>query len=68
MAAILVMLAGLGSRSDWGGQHLPTLIATYAGDTLWTLLIYLGVGVIFPRLDILKLAVWGSVVQLCHRV
>lgn len=56
VAAVLVIFAGLGSRSDWGEQQLPTFVEAYAGDTLWTWLIYLLVGVIFPRLGIWKLA------------
>ena len=44
----LVVVAGLGSRSRWAVQ-LPSFVATYAGDTLWALMIYLCFGFVFPR-------------------
>ena len=52
---VLVIAAGLGSRSRWAA-HLPAFIATYAGDTLWALMIYLGLGFTFPRAKVRSLA------------
>lgn len=43
----IVIIAGLGSRSDLAA-HLPEFIATYAGDTLWTLTVFLVLGFAFP--------------------
>lgn len=42
-----VVLAGLLSRSELG-DHLPAFIATYAGDTLWSLALFLAVGLVRP--------------------
>ncbi|MCL4153737.1 UNVERIFIED_CONTAM: hypothetical protein GTU68_013334 [Idotea baltica] len=39
---ILTIILGLGSRKF--GEYLPEFIATYAGDTLYTFMIYLGIG------------------------
>ena len=49
LALAVVILAGLGSRSDWAGAHLPAFVGTYAGDTLWGLMVFLGLGLLFPR-------------------
>jgi Protein of unknown function (DUF2809) len=43
----LVCLMGLGSRRY--AQVLPGFIAAYAGDTLWALMAFLGIGLILPR-------------------
>ena len=52
----LVVVAGLGSRSRWA-VHLPSFVATYAGDTLWALMIYLCFGLVFPRARIQAVAI-----------
>jgi len=47
---ILIALAcplGIGSRRF--AQCLPGFIAAYAGDTLWALAAFLGIGLILPR-------------------
>ncbi len=47
---ILIALAcdlGIGSRRY--SRALPTFIAAYAGDTLWALAAFLGIGLILPR-------------------
>jgi hypothetical protein len=46
VAAIIVILLGLFSRSYSG--VLPVFVASYAGDTLWALTAFLGVGILFP--------------------
>ena len=51
-----VVAAGLLSRSSLA-CYLPAFIATYAGDTLWALMVFLGLGFVFPRASTLKLAV-----------
>jgi hypothetical protein len=43
----LVVVLGLGSRRF--GAHLPGLVAVYAGDTLWALAAFLGLGLLLPR-------------------
>ncbi|MFM2294461.1 MAG: hypothetical protein RLZZ350_874 [Verrucomicrobiota bacterium] len=43
----IVIALGLASRRF--GHALPHFLALYAGDTLWALLIFLGVGFLFPR-------------------
>jgi hypothetical protein len=48
-AAVLVVIAlGLWSRSDAAG--LPWAVAKYAGDALWGLVVFLGVGLALPGL------------------
>lgn len=46
MCAFIVMALGLASRrySAW----LPTLLSEYAGDTLWALLVFLGISALRP--------------------
>lgn len=39
------MLAGLASR--WPALELPNFLATYAGDTLWALLVFWLLGLVF---------------------
>jgi hypothetical protein len=43
----LVIAAGLVSRSSQA-TVLPDFVATYAGDTLWALMVFLGLGFLFP--------------------
>src|SRR6478672_10879195 len=42
-----VCLLGIGSRRY--AHYLPGFIATYAGDTLWALAAFLGIGLFLPR-------------------
>jgi hypothetical protein len=44
---VLVCLLGIGSRRYT--HALPGFIAAYAGDTLWALAAFLGIGLILPR-------------------
>lgn len=43
----LVAVLGIGSRRD--AHALPAFIAAYAGDTLWALAAFLGIGLLLPR-------------------
>lgn len=43
----LVVALGLGSRRF--GRSLPGFVAVYAGDTLWALVTFLGIGLVLPR-------------------
>jgi hypothetical protein len=47
VAGCVVVLLGLASRRY--APLLPEFIALYAGDTLWALTAFLGIGFIFPR-------------------
>lgn len=44
--AIAVIALGLASRSY--PSQLPGFVASYAGDALWALMVFLGIGILFP--------------------
>ncbi len=50
----LVVALGLGSRRYAG--HLPGFVAAYAGDTLWALVTFLGIGLLLPRASTWRVA------------
>lgn len=52
MVAVLVL--GLTSRQE--AIPVPEWFRAYGGDTLWALLVYLGIGLLFPRLSVEKTA------------
>ena len=67
----LAVVLGLGSRRF--GSALPGFVATYAGDTLWALALFLTLGLILPGLAtrwVAALALVGSLLvefsQLYH--
>ena len=45
----LTCLLGIGSRRY--AHYLPGFIAVYAGDTLWALAAFLGIGLLLPRVS-----------------
>ena len=47
LGALAVMAIGLASRRF--DTHLPAFVAQYVGDTLWALMVFLGVSVVAPR-------------------
>jgi Protein of unknown function (DUF2809) len=47
--ALIALAAILGIGSRRRGQALPAFIAAYAGDTLWALAAFLGIGLLLPR-------------------
>ncbi|MEP4077941.1 DUF2809 domain-containing protein [Haloferula sp.] len=49
----IVIIAGLGSRSF--GSELPDFVAANAGDTLWSIAVYLCLGIISPTTPAWKL-------------
>lgn len=53
-AAILVIVLGLCTRRYAG--YLPAFVADYAGDALWALTAFLGIGMIFPRWQTIQVA------------
>lgn len=46
---LIVMVCALGLGSRRFAPWLPRFIAEYAGDTLWALAAFLGVGILLPR-------------------
>lgn len=48
-----VVVLGLASRGTLSAG-LPDFVTRYAGDTLWALMAYLGVGFLFPRMAPLR--------------
>jgi Protein of unknown function (DUF2809) len=50
----LVVALGLGSRRL--GRSLPWVVAAYAGDTLWALVAFLGIGLVLPRASTWRVA------------
>ncbi len=51
---VLDLAVGLGSRRF--GPHLPWFVATYAGDTLWALAAFLGIGLLLPSASTWRVA------------
>ncbi|RYD65368.1 MAG: DUF2809 domain-containing protein, partial [Verrucomicrobiaceae bacterium] len=58
---VMVIVAGLVSRSGWARGYLPEFVRDYAGDALWALMVFLGLGFIFPkaRTGVIALAALG---------
>lgn len=54
IAAIAVVILGLSSRRY--SHLLPDFLASYAGDTLWALTAFLGIGILFPRWSTLRVS------------
>jgi hypothetical protein len=68
---LVLPVLGLGSRS--GARWLPSFIAAYAGDTLWTVMVYASLLFVWPRLSIarvlaaaLAISYWVELSQLYH--
>ncbi|WP_345789655.1 ribosomal maturation YjgA family protein [Luteolibacter soli] len=53
---VVVIAMGLVSRSGWGREFLAVFVREYAGDALWALMVFLGLGFLFPRVEIWKIA------------
>jgi hypothetical protein len=51
---VLTILLGLGSRRY--ASALPTIVSTYAGDTLWALALFWFLGLILPRMSPTRVA------------
>ena len=52
---VAVVILGLCSRRY--ARLLPDFVAAYAGDTLWALTAFLGIGILFPRWTTLRAGV-----------
>jgi hypothetical protein len=55
ISAIAVAILGLSSRRY--SRLLPEFLASYAGDTLWALMVFLGIGILFPRWSTMRVSV-----------
>lgn len=55
IALVAIVAAGLASRRF--GCLLPSFVATYAGDTLWASMVFVGLGFLFPRARTRTLAI-----------
>jgi hypothetical protein len=53
---VLVVALGLGSRSTAARVHLPRFVTDYAGDALWTVMVYLCLVFALPRLSVWRAA------------
>ncbi|MDO9212332.1 MAG: DUF2809 domain-containing protein [Methylococcales bacterium] len=56
-ALLMLLVIGLGLGSRHYATHLPLFIASYAGDTLWALEVFLTTGFLFPTYPTKKIAV-----------
>lgn len=56
-ALIMLIVIGLGLGSRLYANDLPLFIASYAGDTLWALQVFLTVGFLFPSQPTIKVAI-----------
>jgi hypothetical protein len=56
-ALMMLIVIGLGLGSRLYASYLPLFIASYAGDTLWALQVFLTVGFLFPSQPTIKVAV-----------
>lgn len=56
---ILVMILGLASRSM--SSYLPVFIGKYAGDTLWALMIFFGLRLIFIKRKALEVGLFSLI-------
>ena len=55
----LVIAAGLASRAET--LALPAFVAKYAGDALWALMIFLGIGLLLPIRRTAAVATWAVI-------
>ena len=58
----VVIVAGLLSRSSVA-VYLPSFISTYAGDTLWSLALFLTICILFPGLRLVFVALLTIVIS-----
>jgi len=59
----ITIVLGLSSRLFAG--HLPAIVVSHAGDTLWALMVFLLVGWLAPRLSTLYVALIALVFSFC---
>lgn len=56
---VLVVALGLGSRTAAARELLPHFVTDYAGDSLWAVMVYLGLLLVLPRLPVRPAAGWA---------
>jgi Protein of unknown function (DUF2809) len=61
---VVTIAAGLATRSTL--FYLPQILGKYPGDCLWAVMMFLGVGMIFPTLSTSRMA--GLVIVICFAV
>jgi hypothetical protein len=65
VAVVLVIATGLLWRSSW--IPLPPILSKYGGDALWSLLVFTGLGFLFPcsstRLNVIRALVVSFAVE-----
>ncbi len=59
---VLVAILGIGSRRY--AHALPEIVGAYAGDTLWALAAFLGIGILVPRASTVRVALLAMVLSL----
>lgn len=63
---VLVCALGIGSRRF--GDALPDFVATYAGDTLWAVAVFLAIGLAMPRASTWVVAAVALLVSLAVKL
>jgi hypothetical protein len=66
--ALIALAAGLGIGSRRFASQLPGVVAAYAGDTLWALAAFLGIGLLLPRASTKQIAALAMSVSLAVEV
>ncbi|MGB7329720.1 MAG: DUF2809 domain-containing protein [Rubripirellula sp.] len=51
---LMMVVVALGLASRRYALSLPSFVGAYAGDLLWALMVYLGLGVLFPATSVLR--------------
>jgi hypothetical protein len=71
LAFATTLVAGLASRRF--SQVLPAFLGKYPGDALWSLMVFFGMGAIFPKTPSIQLFFWAlgfsfgiEAFKLCH--
>ena len=63
---IVTMILGLSSRKF--GPYLPVFVRDYAGDTLWALMVFWGIGFLFVKMSTGKVMAAALLFCLRHRI
>ncbi|GAB6169811.1 DUF2809 domain-containing protein [Clostridium carnis] len=63
---IIVIALGLASRKF--GSYLPNFISKYAGDTLWAIMVYLGLGFLFNKASVFKITMFSLIFSYCIEI
>lgn len=66
--ALIALASVLGIGSRHFARSLPRFVAAYAGDTLWALAAFLGIGLILPRFSTWRVALLALLFSLLIEV